>query len=167
MYHSHLMGFLWVTQSHTVDCRSRQSWAIIDGWNFTWIRKFVKKSFFKESWKKCFRTFENISCFRIVMWFLNCWRNKFFSAVILRCTISPGKHGYEPPKHKMLPFSQNSFFSAFFIFFRNWDHTYLCSGKVWKNVNFFIFNTSARFLQTTTLKKGKNWYNYVIPYCVL
>ena len=44
---------------------------------------------------------------------------KFFLAVILRCTISPGKHGYEPPKHKMPPFSQNNIFSAFLIFSHN------------------------------------------------
>ena len=37
-----------------------------------------KKSFFNEPWKNTSEPLKNISCFRIVMWFPNFWRNKFF-----------------------------------------------------------------------------------------
>ena len=49
-----------------------------DGWNFTWIRKFVKKNRFLRNLGKNtsepIPILKNISCFRIIMLFPNCWR---------------------------------------------------------------------------------------------
>ena len=115
-----------------------------DGWNFTRIRKFVKKSFFlRNLGKNTSEPLKNISCFRIVMLFPNCWRNKFFSAVIFRCTISLGKHGYEPPKHKMPPFSQHNFFRHFWYFsVTKAIHSYVLT----KFEKILIFSFSTPFL---------------------
>ena len=71
------------------------------------------------------------------------------SAVILRCPISPGKYDYEPPKHKMPPFSQNNFFSTFLIFFRTKAiHSYVLAK--FEKISVLLFSTKV--LQTTTLK---------------
>ena len=55
------------------------------------------------------------------------------------------------------------------IFFRHFLYVsvtkaiqnYLCSGSVRKNFIFFIFNVSARFLRTTTLKILAAWQKAV------
>ena len=97
---------------------SRQSWAMFWWVNFSLNYKTRKKIVFQGILEKILQNLWKTSlCFRIVMWCPNCWRNEIFSAVNLRCTISPRKHGYEPPKHKMPPFSQNNiFFGTFDIF---------------------------------------------------
>ena len=63
----------------------------------------------------------------------------------------------------MPPFSQNDFFFRHFLYFSVTKaiHTYLCSGNVRENLIFFIFNISARFLQTTTLKILAAWQKAV------
>ena len=79
-----------------------------------------------------------------------------FSAVILRCPISPGKYDYEPPKHKMPPFSQNNFFRHFLYFsVTKAIHSYVLAE--YEKISVLLF--SKKVLQTTTLKilKGTFW----------
>ena len=90
----------------------------------------------------------------------------FFSAVISRCTISPRKHGYEPPKHKMPPLFQNNFFSAFLIFFSVTKaiHSYVLA-KFEKIFNFFLFSTPLLdFYRRPLLNTKKQNYPIMKPF---
>ena len=62
---------------------------------------------------------------------------EIFPAVILRCTISPGKHGYEPPKHEMPPFSQNNIFRHFSV--TKAIHT--CALAKFEKISIVLFST--------------------------
>ena len=108
---------------------------------------------------------KNISCFRIVKWFPNCWRNKFFSAVILRCPISPGKHRYEPLKHKMPLFSQNNFFGIFIFSVTKAIHTYVLA-KFEKNYFFYFQQLFSIFYRRPLLRSSsKSRRVNLLHYC--
>ena len=80
-----------------------------------------------------------------------------FSAVILRCPISPGKYDYEPPKHKMPPFSQNNIFFRHFWYFSVTKAIHYYVLAKFEKISVLLFSTKV--LQTTTLKilKGTFW----------
>ena len=105
---------------------------------------------------------KNISCFRIVKWFPNYWRNKFFSAVILRCPVSPGKHRYEPLKHKMPLFSQNNFFGIF-IFSVTFIPMFWQSLK---KINFYFQHLFSIFYRRSLLRSSsKSRRVNLLHYC--
>ena len=89
----------------------------------------------------------------------------FISAVILRCTISPGKHGYEPPKHKMPPLFQNNFFRHFWYFsVTKAIHSYVLT-KFEKIFNFFLFSTPLLdFYRRPLLNTKKQNYPIMKPF---
>ena len=122
-----------------------------DEWNFTWIRKFVTKSLFKESWKNTSEPLKNISCFRIVMLFPNCWWNKFFSAVSWGVLFYRENTVMNPQNTKCHRSPNIIFFRHFwYLSITKAIHTYV-RAKFEKISIFFIFNTSARNLRRPLL----------------
>ena len=99
------------------------------------------------------------------MLFPNCWRNKFFRPLSLGALFHRENTVMNPQNTKCHRSPNIIFFRHFWYF----SITKAIIAMFWQSLNkfqfFFIFNTSARFLQTTTLKPPFKFYP-ILWYCL-
>ena len=123
---------------------------------FPELENSLKKSFFKESWKNTSEPMKNISCFRIFMWFPNCWRKKFFWPLSWGALFHREDTVMNPQNTKCHRSPKIIFFRHFWYFHvTKAIHTYVL-GKFEKN-SIFLFSTPLLVFYWRLLIKEALW----------